>query len=122
MKFSQQAESLIADLRDVPFQKSAAKVGDIIPLDNLVEVIFEKYKIGRASVEDTIMAQWREIVGEQTAHRCRPHKIVDGRRLIIITNNAVLRQELAFRKSDILRKLRTLPQCENVRDLVVRTG
>ena len=122
MKFNPQAESLIADLRNVPYEKSPAKLGDMVVLENLVEVIFEKYKIGRASVEDTIMSQWRDIVGEQTAHRCRPHKIIDGRRLIIITNNAVLRQELEFRKRDILRKLRTLPQCENLRDLVLRSG
>lgn len=122
MKFSPQAEILIADLRNVPFEPSPAKISDIVPLDNIVEVIFERYKIGRVSVEDTIMAQWRDIVGEQTAHRCRPHKILDGKRLIIITNNAVLRQELEFRKSDVLRKLRALPQCDNIRDIVFRAG
>ncbi len=122
MKFSSQAETLIADLRNVPDERTTALIRDIIPLDNAVEVIFERYKIGRASVEDTIMSQWRDIVGEQTAHRCRPHKIVDGKRLVIITANATLRQELDFRKKDILRKVRALPQCENVRDIVVRAG
>jgi len=122
MKFSSQAEALIADMRKVPGESSSAHIRDVIPLDNVVEVILQKYRIGRASVEDTIMAQWRDIVGEQTAHRCRPHKIVEGRRLVIITNNAVLRQELEFRKRDILRKVRALPQCESVREIAFRTG
>lgn len=122
MKFSPEAESLIASLRNVPDERSPARVRDIIPLDSAIEVILEKYKVGRISIEDQIMAQWRDIVGTQTAHRCRPYKILDGRTLIIITGNSTLRQELMFKKTDILKKIRTIPQCENVRELVVRAG
>lgn len=122
MKFNRQAESLIADLRKVPHRKSPAVIRDILPLDNVVEVLFERYKIGKESVEDTIMRRWRDIVGSEAAHRCRPHKIVDGKRLVIITTNAVLRQELAFRKRDILRQLREIPDCACLQDIVFRAG
>lgn len=122
MQFSRDANSLIADLRGIKYKRSPARLRDVVQLENLVEVILQKHRIGKASVEDTIMAKWRDIVGEQTAHRCRPHKIIDGKKLIIITTNAVLRQELMFRKTDILRKVRALPECGTVREIVVRAG
>lgn len=122
MKFPKQVNELIAELRGVPADKSRARDRPTTAIGNLVEVILQKHRLGKVSVEDSIMARWRDIVGEQSAHRCRPLKIIDGRQLIIVTTNAVLRQELMFRKTDILRKVREIPECSTIRELVIRTG
>jgi len=122
MHFSKSIQQLIAELRGVPGPYSRSRDRATTSVGNLVEVILQKHRIGKTSVEDSIMARWRDVVGEQTAHRCRPLKIIGGRQLIIVTTNAVLRQELMFRKTDILRKIRQLPECGGIREITVRTG
>nr|WP_281398180.1 DUF721 domain-containing protein [Ruficoccus amylovorans] len=91
-------------------------------LDNLVEVIFERYQIGKDNIEDVIMANWKDVVGERTAHRCRPQRLVQGRKLIILAGSPVIRQELQFNQNRILRKIQALPGCHTINEIVILNG
>ena len=122
MKFTRKAENLIANFRGVPENFTSIYKRDIIQIDSAIEVILQKYKIGPNSIEDTLMHYWRDIVGEQTAHRCRPQRILNDKRLVIVTSNPVIRQELLFKKRAILKKLHSIPECKDIKDIVVGSG
>ncbi len=123
MNFPRHVQNLIANLRGLPEQRGWSKPREMLPLDSVVETLVEKYNIGQEGVEETLMRNWRSAVGGHTAHRCRPQRLIDGgSRLLVFAANAVIRQELEFRKSAIVAKLRELPGCSGIRDLVVRVG
>ena len=123
MPFSKHAEALISDLRGLPAPRSRARVrSGTVPLENLVEVALKNYKVGERTVEETIMKNWRAIVGEKTAHRCSPQRIAPGQRLVINAPNSVVRQELQFRKRELLRTIRALPDCERINDILLTHG
>lgn len=133
MRFRQDVENMVADLRGAPRQHSLARrreeSGKLrkrtfkpTELDNLMEVILEQHQIGQDSLENVIMAHWKAIVGERTAHRCRPQRLVNNQRLVILAGNPVVRQELQFMQNKILRKIHQLPGCQCVREVVVLNG
>lgn len=66
------------------------------------------------------MQHWKGILGKERAALCQPLRIIDGSRLIMVVSNPTLRQELEFDKRQILRKIRALPSCENIRHLQIR--
>ena len=122
MKFSRDVQNLIANLRGLPEDRGRSRTRAATDLDSLVEVIFERHQIGQDNLESVIMANWKQIVGERTAHRCRPQRIVNNRKLVILAGNPVIRQELQFMQNKILRHLHTLPGCQCVREIVVLNG
>lgn len=117
MQFSREVNNLIANLRGVPEDRSRSRRRDATPIDSLMEVVFERYKIGQPTAEEIIVKHWRDIVGEQTAHRCRPMKIVNGKQLVILASSSVIKQELLFAERQILKKVRALPECGAIRDV-----
>lgn len=122
MHFRPDIEDLIASLRGIPARRSRARMRSAATLDNLVEVIFERYQIGQDNIEDVIMANWKDVVGERTAHRCRPQRLVQGRKLIILAGSPVIRQELQFNQNRILRKIHALPGCQTINEIVILNG
>lgn len=122
MPFNKQTENLIANLRGLPESKSRATVRSVTPVDTLVDAILERYRINQPRVEDTIMSRWKEIVGERTAHRCRPQSILQEKKLLVFAANSIVRSELKFNEKKILKKLKSLPGCERIQALVFQTG
>jgi len=123
MPFSPEAEELIANLRGLPYRRSRARTrSGTAPLENLVEVALKNYKVGERSVEETIMRNWKHVVGEKTAHRCSPQRIAPGNRLIVFAANSVVRNELQFKKREILKRIRELPECERINAVVLVHG
>ncbi len=98
MHFSREVNNLIANLRRVPEDRGRSIPRAVKPIDSVVEVILERYKIGKPTAEEIIVKHWKEIVGEQTAHRARPMKIVNGKQLVIYASNSVIKQELLFQE------------------------
>lgn len=68
------------------------------------------------------MANWKAIVGEKTAHRCRPQKIVKERVLVITATNSVVRSELQFNQRQVLKRIQQIEGCEGIRELVIKAG
>ncbi|MDP0495992.1 MAG: DUF721 domain-containing protein [Verrucomicrobiota bacterium JB024] len=122
MHFRPDVEDLISSLLGTPGRASRARTRSPVTLDNVVEVIFERHQIGKDNIEDVIMAHWKEIVGERTAHRCRPQRLAKGTKLIILAGSPVIRQELQFSQHRILRKLHALPGCHTINEIVVLNG
>lgn len=122
MIFSRHIENLIADLRNLPHNHSRAKIREERSAGELMDLLIKKHNIQQPSCEKVIMQHWREIVGSEMAHRCKPQKILHGNMLVIVTANATLRNELAMRKHDMLQKIRTLPTCENIQEVFFKHG
>lgn len=122
MPFDKNAENLIANLRGFPENKSRSIKRAAVPIDSVLEVILERYRINQPRVEDTIMSKWKEIVGERTAHRCSPQRIVQEKKLLVFAANSTVRSELKFNERNILKKLKSLPGCDRIEAIVFHTG
>jgi hypothetical protein len=122
MRFSPQAEDLIADLRSIPVERSRFLDRGTKPLDSLIEVCLERHKIGRETTEETIMRHWRQIVGPEFASRCAPLRIDARQRLLIAVPNASLRRELQFHEDRLMTALRSIEGCDHLRGVVLRAG
>ncbi len=122
MKFSREVENLIANLRSLPEDKSRSNLRQSYPIDSLIEVILKRYKIGKPTSEETIMAHWTKIMGEDNAHRCSPQRLDEAGTLLVAVNNPVLRRELMFQRAPILKKIQALSECAHIKAIVFMAG
>ncbi|MDB6093879.1 MAG: hypothetical protein JWM32_1441 [Verrucomicrobia bacterium] len=121
-EFSKLAEELIGDLRGVPPQEPRRQVKrPSKPLAEFVEELMVKYHVGRPSVEQLIRDQWVDLVGAANAHHSHPVS-VEGKRLVVIAAHSVVRSEILHHRDEILRRLRQIPGCEELRSLSLRAG
>lgn len=121
-KFNRQVENLIAEFRGLPTDDSRSRLRDTRGLNDLMEQILHKYRIGMSTAEDAIRQAWNEIVGEGNAGFCHPLRIDRERVLVIGVSNPVVRQELLFHKALILQRVRAIPAAHHIQDITVRTG
>lgn len=119
MKFSRHVENLIANLRGLPEQYGRSRPRPATQLDTLLETVLERYRVGEPTPEQRIIENWKQVVGERTAHRCRPERIDRQNRLVIVAANSVIKQELLFGKRAILMRIRALPDCGHISDITV---
>lgn len=122
MIFPRHIENLIADLRNLPHNRGRSRIKQERPLSDLMDVLTEKHHIEQVSCEKIIMKHWREIVGTEMAHRCKPQTILHGSKLVIVTANPTLRNELAMRQHRILNKVCELPTCQNIKEILFKHG
>lgn len=121
MKFSKNIEDVIADFRGLPRTVTASSRRDPTPLDNLLVVLQEQYKLEKPSPERSLVENWEHIFGPKLCGRCNPVKIKDERTLIVSVNNQTLRSELQFMKRSVLKKVQALDYCETIKELVIRS-
>ncbi len=121
IKFSKPAENLIANLRGFPENRSKAVIRQPIPLDNLMTVLVEQYRINKTSFHQVLTHQWQDIVGPQYHERCSPSNVRKGI-LYIKVSNPTLRQELYFQKRDVLKRIQLLPGAQEIREVRFVTG
>ena len=119
MQFSKPVEDIIADFRGLPRTTTESLKQAPVLLDTVLEVVKEKYKLERPSPERSIIENWNEIFGS-FAGRCNPLSLKDGKTLVISVMNQTLRSELQFRKQALLKKIRSLPYCENISEIIFR--
>ena len=120
-KFSRQAENLIANLRGVP--EDYSPIGrEIRGMGGIFDRILDRYKIGVDSLEDRIRENWVRIVGAQNAQPCNPVRIERENSLIITVSNPVIRQELQFNQSLILKNLKSIEKGHRIRYVVFKSG
>lgn len=123
MKFTRQAEHAIAEFRGLPRNASSAVVRQAIPLDNLMSVLVEEYKLNEVSFTGELAHHWPDIVGPQYAARCTPLKLDKRKQVLLVgVENPTLRQELYFNKREILKRLHTLPEGGQVKDVKFLSG
>lgn len=121
MKFSKNVEDVIADFRGLPRTVTASSQRDPTPLDNLLVILEETYKLEKPSPERSLVDNWEHIFGPKLAARCNPIRIKDDRTLVVSVTNQTLRSELQFMKRAVLKKVQALEYCENITELVIRS-
>ena len=121
MKFSKNTEDVIADFRGLPRTVTASSRRDPTPLDNILVILQEQYKLEQPSPERSLVENWERIFGSKLAGRCNPVRIKDEHTLIVAVTNQTLRQELQFMKRSVLKRIQTLEHCQNITELVIRS-
>jgi hypothetical protein len=121
MKFSKNIEDVIADFRGLPRTVTASSRREPTPLDNLLVVLQEQYKLEKPSPERSLVENWEHIFGRKLSGRCNPVRIKDEQTLIVSVTNQTLRSELQFMKRAVLKKIQALDHCEHISELVIRS-
>ena len=131
-QFSHAADRLIADLRGIALsQRSTHTIGGTrarfqtrpaCEIATLVEELLVKHQIGRASPEQSIRDQWPELVGPANAAYSHAAQIDARGRLAVQVSHAVVRNELFLNREMIVARVRALPGCAHVREILLRNG
>ena len=122
MRYPRKFEDAVADFRGLPRAGEHEWDAGARDMGSLLEVLIEKHKIGKDRPEQTIMAHWRELMGDENAARCAPERIDTLGRLVVAVANPILRRELAFTRKPLVAKLQKLKGCEDIRDIEFRAG
>ena len=117
MRFPRRIENLIAEFRGLPKDRSRSIDRPAVPVDSLMEVLLERYEVGKIRPEQIITSRWADILGPDFAKRCSPQKIDRSGRLVVLVPNPILRRELIFDRRRIVREIQALPECGHIRDV-----
>ena len=115
MGYSRDEHELISAFRSLPSSVAmplgpeARAVGEILPS------VVEKYGLEKPTPAQKIMDNWSTIVGEKFADRCAPRSITHDGKLVIQVSGATARQELAFRRREIIAALKRIPECREIK-------
>lgn len=120
--FTRRIENLIANFRGLPENPSRSWIRPIRGIDDLVDRVVRKHRIGMASPQDAIRDAWSGIIGESNQQFAHPARIERDRCLVVAVNDAVVRQELQFNKALLLKRVRAIPGCGQIREIVFRNG
>ena len=121
-RFSREEERLIAQFRGFPGEDPEYLDSGSKPLGSLLEACIQKYKIGQNTPEETILENWTRIVGAEFAGRCRPERIDRSGALIVQVRNAIVRRELLFAEDRMMTVIASLPGCQFVKRVVLKSG
>ncbi|MDI1251403.1 MAG: DciA family protein [Lacunisphaera sp.] len=121
MEFSRAVQNLIADLRELPGDRSRAKNRQPSELATVVGELLVKYRISHDSLEHSIREKWPELVGVANASYSHPIA-VERNLLVVLVSHAVVRNELFQHRETIMEKLKLLPGCAHIKGLALRTG
>ena len=119
--FPRFAENLIADFLSVPNDPSWSRRRPTKDVNELLEQLLNKYQIGRDAPEHTIRENWKAIAGSN-AHYSHPVSIDPRGRLLVLVSHAVVRNELFMHRALIVEKIKKLPGCQGVREILVKAG
>jgi len=121
MEFSRAVENLIADLRQLPIDRSRSKRRKPTELGAFIDELLVKYRISHDSVEHSIREKWPELVGAANATYSHP-LAVERNLLVVLVSHSVVRNELFLHRETIVEKLRKLPGCDQIKGLALRSG
>lgn len=120
-EFSRAVENLIADLRDLPSDRSRSKKRKVTELTALIDELLVKHRISHDSIEHSIRDKWRELVGAANATYSHP-LAVERNLLVVLVSHAVVRNELFMHRDTILQKIRKLPGCAEIKGINLRSN
>lgn len=94
-------------------------VREFVTPENSLDEILRSHGIFAGSVQSVIRENWDKIVPESLRNRCTPTDFSDGwTTLVVSCESAIVRQQIEFRKRDMLKKIRKISGCENIKKLV----
>ena len=113
---------LLNAFRSLPESESRPRGRDPTSLSDAITEVVKEYSLEKPRPEQKIVENWTAIVGEAFAGRCGPKRITHDGKLVIQVMGATARQELAFRKRDILAAVRKLPGCRIIKAVTLMTS
>ena len=121
-KFNRKTNNLIAAFRGIPPDVSRARLEAEKNMETVMDQVIREYQLNTTKPEEAILAEWQSLVGERNAGHTRPWKLDRANRLFVAVSNPVVKQELQFHRKLILERIRKLPGCSGVRQLIFRAG
>ncbi|MDD8018205.1 MAG: DUF721 domain-containing protein [Bacteroidota bacterium] len=88
-------------------------------LGSVLDALVKSLGIGQQVEQYKIFDLWGQIVGEQVAKVSSPERIHNGT-LTVTVSNAPWRNELTFRKKEILEKIHAVTQSQSISDIKFR--
>ena len=73
-------------------------------LKSAINTFLKKAGLEKGVSQNKALLVWKEVVGEKVSQNTAPEKVESGT-LYIKTSNSTWRQELVFKKTDIIKKL-----------------
>jgi hypothetical protein len=115
------ALNLVSDFMNLPAERAETFTNNPVPMQNLVEKVWEDWGIGEEETAEAIISgYWQKIVGKGLSGKCAPVNLSkDGKTLQIRAASSTIRQELSFRKENILKKIKSLEGCPPVTNLKI---
>lgn len=116
-RFSRTVTNLLAELSGLPRDRSRSTDRPVKTMEDAVREAVAKLRLDRPVPENAIVAHWAELLPARLARRCAPLKVLEGGRLTVQCENAVIRSEAKFHERAMLAKIRALPGCAEVRSI-----
>ena len=91
-------------------------------METVMERVIQQFSLEKGRPEEFIRSEWINLVGERNATYAQPLSLHKNSRLYVAVSNPVVKQEMHFHKKIILRRLKKLPGCSEIRDIVFRAG
>ncbi len=104
---------------NLPAELAERKPRHPISMESLVEKVWEDWGIGEdETAEGIISGNWQKIVGKYLSAKCAPVNLSkDGKTLQIRASSSTIKQELSFKKPEVLKKINKLKKCQRVTQL-----
>lgn len=115
--FSRAARREIARFRGLSTAETKKEARQPVPVEDLIHILFEEHHINQPGFQQTLMENWKQVVGPGNSHRCSPLRIIEPNTLVIAAPNPTFRQELSFQKPYLLKAIRNLPGGNKIKDL-----
>ncbi|MFO0006951.1 MAG: DUF721 domain-containing protein, partial [bacterium] len=100
--FSRTVANLLAELSGLPKDRSRSSDRPIKTIDEAVREAVSKLRLDRPVPETAIVAHWSELLPSRLARRCAPLKVLEGGKLTVQCENAVVRSEAKFHERAML--------------------
>ena len=110
---------LISSFTGLPIGSDPRKNRPPATMEDIVEKVWGTWKIGtETSPQQIISENWSKLVGHKFANKCAPEKLDATRGVLIIkTSGGAIKQELAFKKKLILKKICQLDPTWEIKDI-----
>ena len=104
---------------NLPAELAQGKPRHPISMETLVEKVWEDWGIGEdETAEGVISGNWQKIVGKYLSGKCAPVNLSkDGKTLQIRASSSTIKQELSFKKSELLKQINKFKKCQKVAQL-----
>ena len=113
---------MISSFMNLPVSQAERSTPIPRQMEHIVEKLWEDWKIGdEASQESSLSANWQKVVGRKLAGKCAPVNLSrDGKTLHVRAASSTIKQELTFRKEEMIRNINKLPSCKSVLKLLIQ--
>ena len=86
------------------------------PLKTAIKIFLRKSGLEKGVKQNTALLLWDEVVGENIAENTNPEKVEHGTLLVTVENSS-WRQELVFKKKEIIDKLNNKIGKKTIKDI-----